>query len=338
VLSIVQPVTASLLATAALVPLLAGCDSTTGSGGPTPTSHATPKAQVVLLREAGHHARRWPIAFRIPYGTAAGELGRSRRAPGIERFVPASFIVDARGISVLDTTRGRIALFSMTGRYRGQITGLNMYSEDMAETSTGFAVIEDSTHGVIALTDASHVVKRTRDSAVLPNGAFNNATTFGLIVAGDGLAAWSFDGLHPFIRDHLRRDINGLPVPGVGTVTLRAVGDDRWIFRYGEIWAKEFRLTAPHVRLIVYFDSVWINGNDIYCWLMSGVTSGHPVRNHQYLLHVSTSGKILSFNEIAITNPWNPRQHRRLAVAADGGVWLMDDTARGVVFRRRPAS
>lgn len=84
----------------------------------------TPAERFTVRLPFGAHPARWETVATFKYGAHKDQLGF--RAPsGLNPLLPSAAVVTRDGIWIADPVKSRIAHFTRSGRYRGQIRGLS---------------------------------------------------------------------------------------------------------------------------------------------------------------------------------------------------------------------
>jgi hypothetical protein len=301
----------------------------------TSSAPSTHEIKIRLAIDKGSQPTKWPTVIRFPYGRAINRLG-FKNVPGLNPFVPTAAVVDDRGIWVADPVKRRIAHFSMTGKFLGQISGLSEVAGDMAEAPDGRIVeIDDGADGVLKSLrpGAAQLSAPIHVSLGLAPG---DDPLFRLIPTDTALGMWS-SLPHP-LTPALQIDRQHVGFVHEGRNFTISV--DRPVVHIADspAWSDNLTFVAPRVNdLFVVVDSIQIHQSSIYMWVLANDdTLGHA-RSGEFFLQLGPSGQVEALTKVAPSQgSVVPNVNRNLLLGRDGTVYQWYVDSKGAELRRRP--
>ncbi|HVT64171.1 MAG TPA: hypothetical protein VHD81_03390 [Mycobacteriales bacterium] len=128
---------------AAVVACAVACSAPSTAPSPaTSSGSSTPAAEPLQINFADP-PERWRTVATFSYGERADQLGApggsraNGAAGGAEPFPPAAIVVADDSLWVLDQVKHRVAHFTLSGRYLGEVRGVSPTARDLARSSSG---------------------------------------------------------------------------------------------------------------------------------------------------------------------------------------------------------
>lgn len=311
---------------------VAACSST--SSPPNPVTDHSPQ---VLHLNFANPPERWPTVATFTYGNRAGQLGLPA---GHEPFPPAAIVVTGGSLWVLDQNKHRVAHFTLTGRYLGEVRGISATATDLAPYPSGRFLVVDNESRATVRTFATDSARASRAVALTHRGG----ELARLIPTDTGLGAL----LSPIGRPTEAAVTDVLsPVSFPPRVDRRIAGvpeyDDRFTWT-GDLaalevamkpaWDRRYSFPGGH-NVVLEVDSAQIAQRHAYFGL--GVAGSQAGAGVHLLLELDAQGNVASLERVA-TPRWSgsAEVQRQFAVTADGRVYQWFTTPTQAELRVRP--
>ncbi|HWC33928.1 MAG TPA: hypothetical protein VG650_03775 [Mycobacteriales bacterium] len=309
---------------AAMAAVAAACVVSCSSAGSAPTSTTSggtsAAAPEPLHINVADPPERWRTVASFSYGRRADQLGPpggstgasgpNGAAGGAEAFPPAAIAVVDNSLWVLDQNKHRVAHFTLSGRYLGEVRGISATARDLAPYPSGRFLVIDSepqrtvrTFGpasrraseprvVAAAGDVARLVPTDTTVGTGP-GVPEDGNTFG----------WSVD---------------------LATLDVRMT----------PAWDREYTFPGGHDVVLDVF-SVQVAQQHAYLWL--GVAgAGRNALGGELLLELDARGNVASLERVEAPPGDDSQIVRPFYVASDGSVYQWFATPTHAELRVHP--
>jgi hypothetical protein len=240
----------------------------------------------------------------------------------------------------LDPVKRRLVQFSEKGRWLEAATGVNEIANDIVPDGEDLLIIENEPEGIRDRLHGDRLIPLPADNVTLPDGTPDNPYSWA--ATPQGLAAWTFSGLHPLLNNgRVDRTVEGAPLGSGQWLSIQAQREDRFLIRHGNDWAEvlDFGNHADEPKLTVSMSALTVTTDGrIHLWADIGELSGPHPRHGSFYLRLSASGRLEIAEHVQDTSDegvQSANQKRAMSVAPDGGVWQLILTERGAELRRR---
>ncbi|HVS68909.1 MAG TPA: hypothetical protein VHE56_10180, partial [Mycobacteriales bacterium] len=292
---------------------------------------------------------RWRTVATFAYGKRADQLGPPGGAKGVsgpngaaggaEPFPPAAIVVAGNTLWVLDQNKHRVAHFTLSGRYLGEVRGISPTAEDLATAPSGdFVVIDAQTPPAVRTftADSTHASRRRIV-------AHQNGDLYELIPTDTSLGVFFVpideDGSSPtrvgpyVLSVPPKLDRRSIGVPEYGGRLSWSVDRATLDVTMKPGWDRQYSFPGGH-NVVFGADAIQVAQRNIYLWL--GVDGWRGGAGGELLLELDAQGNVASLERVATPRGSYAEVHRPFYVASNGTIYQWFPAATHAELRVRP--